>query len=118
VFYKDGTAIADATTMLARRDKDASTGFATLWVIDHPPNHRSAEASRGCTYRLLLHEVAANHGGFDPKTSSIISGLTDRHSGLRFRELEILRAAALPATSATSIAVARDLSYVRQHRLE
>src|SRR3977135_3130171 len=36
VFYKDGTAIADATTMLARRDKDAFDRICDhLLVIDH-----------------------------------------------------------------------------------
>src|ERR1700730_18228965 len=36
VFYKDGTAIADAATLLARRDKDAFDKICDhLMVIDH-----------------------------------------------------------------------------------
>ena len=36
VFYKDGTAIADAATMLAQRDKDAFDKFCDhLLVLDH-----------------------------------------------------------------------------------
>src|ERR1700694_1718728 len=66
VFYKDGTAIADAATLLAQRDKDAFDKICDhLLVID-----RAAKPSIGGkqpvvgTYRLLRQDVAENHGGF------------------------------------------------------
>jgi len=55
VFYKDGTAIADATTMLARRDKDAFDKICDhLLVIDHAakPSISGKQPVVG-TYRLL-----------------------------------------------------------------
>src|SRR6266852_345705 len=66
VFYKDGTAIADAATMLARRDKDAFDKICDhLLVIDHAakPSIGGRQPVVG-TYRLLRQEVAAKHSGF------------------------------------------------------
>src|SRR5258705_6302050 len=78
VFYKDGTAIADAATMLARRDKDAFDRICDhLLVIDHAakPSIGGKQPVVG-TYRLLRQEVAANHGGFYTEDEFDISGLT------------------------------------------
>src|SRR3982075_4104777 len=55
VFYKDGTAIADAATLLARRDKDAFDKICDhLLVIDHAakPTMGGKQPVVG-TYRLL-----------------------------------------------------------------
>ena len=66
VFYQDGTAIADAATLLARRDKDAFDKICDhLMVIDH-----AAKPSIGGklpvvgTYRLLRQDVAERNSGF------------------------------------------------------
>src|SRR4030081_988750 len=66
VFYKDGTAIAGATAMLARPDKEAfCKSFDHLLVIDHPPKPSiSGTQPVVGTYRLLRQDVAENHGGF------------------------------------------------------
>src|SRR6202166_825477 len=96
VFYKDGTAIADAATLLARRDKDAFDRICDhLLVIDH-----AAKPSIGGklpvvgTYRLLRQDVAENHGGFYTENEFDISGLIERHADLRF--LELGRSCVLP----------------------
>ena len=85
VFYKDGTAIADAATLFARRDKDAFDRICDhLLVIDHAakPSMSGKQPVVG-TYRLLRQDVAANHGGFYTENEFDISGLTERHPGLR-----------------------------------
>src|ERR1700730_15263793 len=96
VFYRDGTAIADAATLLARRDKDGFDRICDhLMVIDH-----AAKPSIGCrqpgvgTYRLLRHEVAERNSGFYTEDEFDIASLIDRHSGLRF--LELGRSCVLP----------------------
>ncbi len=96
VFYKDGTAIADAATLLARRDKDAFDKICDhLLVID-----RAAKPSIGGklpvvgTYRLLRQDVAESHGGFYTENEFDIAGLIERHSNLRF--LELGRSCVLP----------------------
>ena len=86
VFYKDGTAIADATTMLVRRDKDAFDKICDhLLVIDHAakPSISGNQPVVG-TYRLLRQDVAENHGGFYTEDEFDVAGLIDRHAGLRF----------------------------------
>jgi putative hemolysin len=121
VFYKNGTAIADATTMLARRDKDAFDRICDhLLVIDHAakPSIGGRQPVVG-TYRLLRQEVAANHGGFYTEDEFDISGLTDRHSGLRF--LELGRSCVLPRyrnKRTVELLWHGIWSYVRQHRLD
>jgi putative hemolysin len=96
VFYKDGTAIADAATLLARRDKDAFDRICDhLMVIDHAakPSMSGKQPVVG-TYRLLRQDVAESHGGFYSENEFDIAGLTDRHAGLRF--LELGRSCVLP----------------------
>jgi putative hemolysin len=73
VFYKDGTAIADAATLLARRDKDAFDKICDhLLVIDHAakPSIRGKQPVVG-TYRLLRQDVAETTAVSIPRTSSI-----------------------------------------------
>ncbi|MDO9060615.1 MAG: GNAT family N-acyltransferase, partial [Bradyrhizobium sp.] len=96
VFYRDGTAIADAATLLARRDKDGFDRICDhLMVIDHAakPSMRGRLPVVG-TYRLLRQEVAERNGGFYTENEFDISSLTDRHAGLRF--LELGRSCVLP----------------------
>src|SRR6266704_1631359 len=71
VFYKDGTAIADATTMLARRDKDAFDRICDhLLVIDRRKAARgrhlspAAPGGGGKSWRLL-HRRRVRHIGPD-----------------------------------------------------
>jgi L-ornithine Nalpha-acyltransferase len=121
VFYKDGTAIADAATLLAQRDKDAFDRICDhLLVIDH-----AAKSSIGGrqpvvgTYRLLRQDVAARHGGFYSENEFDIAGLLDRHAGLNF--LELGRSCVLPAyrTKRTVELLWHGIwSYVRQHRCD
>jgi len=96
VFYKDGTAIADAATMLARRDKDAFDKICDhLLVIDHDakPTLDGRHKVVG-TYRLLRHELAARHGGFYTENEFDLAPIMERHAGLRF--LELGRSCVLP----------------------
>ena len=96
VFYQDGTAIADAATMLARRDKDAFDRICDhLLVIDHAakPSMRGRQPVVG-TYRLLRQDVAESNGGFYTENEFDIASLIDRHAGLRF--LELGRSCVLP----------------------
>jgi putative hemolysin len=121
VFYKDGTAIADAATLLARRDKDSFDKICDhLMVIDHAarPSLRGRQPVVG-TYRLLRQEVAMNHGGFYTEDEFDISGLVERHASLRF--LELGRSCVLPRyrTKRTVELLWHGIwSYVRQHRLD
>ena len=100
VFYRDGNAIADAGTMLARRDKDSFDRICDhVLVIDHAaPNPMKAGLRRKPpvvgTYRLLPQEAALLHGGFYTESEFDIAGLIERHSTLRF--LELGRSCVLP----------------------
>jgi putative hemolysin len=121
VFYKDGTAIADAATLLARRDKDSFDKICDhLMVIDHAakPSLSGKQPVVG-TYRLLRQEVAMNHGGFYTEDEFDISGLIERHASLRF--LELGRSCVLPRyrTKRTVELLWHGIwGYVRQHRLD
>ena len=121
VFYRDGTAIADAATLLARRDKDGFDRICDhLMVIDHAakPSMRGRLPVVG-TYRLLRQEVAERNGGFYTENEFDISSLTDRHAGLRF--LELGRSCVLPRyrTKRTVELLWQGIwTYVCQHRLD
>lgn len=121
VFYKDGTAIADATTLFARRDKDAFDRICDhLLVIDHAakPSLRGKQPVVG-TYRLLRQEVAMSNSGFYTDDEFDISSLTDRHPDLRF--LELGRSCVLPPyrnKRTVELLWHGIWSYVRQHHLD
>lgn len=121
VFYRDGTAIADAATLLARRDKDGFDRICDhLMVIDHAakPSMRGKLPVVG-TYRLLRQEVAERNRGFYTENEFDISSLTERHAGLRF--LELGRSCVLPRyrTKRTVELLWHGIwAYVRQHRLD
>jgi putative hemolysin len=121
VFYKDGTAIADAATLLARRDKDAFDKICDhLMVIDHAakPSLSGKQPVVG-TYRLLKHETAIKHGGFYTESEFDLSGMIERHAGLRF--LELGRSCVLPRyrnKRTVELLWQGIWSYVRQNRFD
>ena len=89
-------AIADAATMLARRDKDAFDKVCDhLMVIDHAakPSLSGKQPVVG-TYRLLRQDVAEASGGFYSEDEFDIASLIERHASLRF--LELGRSCVLP----------------------
>ena len=122
VFYQDGTAIADAATLLARRDKDAFDR-----ICDHLHGDRSCRQAldrRQAAGGRHLPPAAPGRGGaawrlLQPRTSSTSAGLIDRHSDLRF--LELGRSCVLPRyrTRRTVELLWHGIwTYVRQHRLD
>lgn len=121
VFYKDGTAIADAPTMLARRDKDAFDKICDhILVLDHAakPTLSGKQPVVG-TYRLLRQDVAESHGGFYTDDEFDVSSLIECHSGLRF--LELGRSCVLPPyrTKRTVELLWHGVwTYVRRHRMD
>ena len=121
VFYKDGTAIAGAATLFARRDKDAFDRICDhLLVIDHAakPSISGKQPVVG-TYRLLRQDVAANHGGFYTENEFDIAGLTERHADLSF--LELGRSCVLPRyrnKRTVELLWHGIWSYVRRHRFD
>lgn len=121
VFYKDGSAIADAPTMLAQRDKDAFDKICDhLLVIDHAAKPAlSGKQPVVGTYRLLRQDVAERHGGFYTNDEFDISGLMKRQSGLKF--LELGRSCVLPPyrTKRTVELLWHGVwTYVRRHNLD
>jgi putative hemolysin len=121
VFYRDGTAIADAATLFARRDKDAFDKICDhLLVIDHAakPSMSGKQPVVG-TYRLLRQDIAENHGGFYTENEFDIAGLIERHADLSF--LELGRSCVLPPyrnKRTVELLWHGIWSYVRRHRLD
>jgi putative hemolysin len=121
VFYKDGDAIADARTLLARRDKDAYDRICDhLLVIDHDAKPtRSGKQRVVGTYRLLRQDIAEHHDGFYTENEFDISGLTARHRDLRFVELGRSCVSPPYRNKRTLELLWQGIwSYVRQHRLD
>ncbi|MBB1089975.1 GNAT family N-acetyltransferase [Rhodopseudomonas pseudopalustris] len=121
VFYQNGTAIADAATLLARRDKDAFDRICDhLLVVDHAakPSLSGKQPVVG-TYRLLRQEIADRHGGFYTDSEFNIGGMIARHPELRF--LELGRSCVLPPyrnKRTVELLWHGIWSYVRQHRVD
>lgn len=120
VFYQDGDAIADARTLLARRDKDAYDKICDhLLVIDHAKPTRSGKQRVVGTYRLLRQDIAEHHDGFYTESEFDISGLTARHRDLRFVELGRSCVSPPYRNKRTVELLWQGIwSYVRQHRLD
>ncbi|MDC7784164.1 GNAT family N-acetyltransferase [Rhodoplanes sp. TEM] len=94
VFYQEMSAVADATTMIARRDVDPYDALCDhLLVLDHAKPTRQGPAVVG-TYRLLRQEIAERRGGFYTAGEFDIAPLIARHRGLKF--LELGRSCVLP----------------------
>jgi putative hemolysin len=90
VFYKEGAALADAATKLARRDVDAFDPLCDhLLVVDHAAQIRRLRKTPVVvgTYRLLRQEVAEPYGGFYSESEFDIRALLERHQNLKFLEL-------------------------------
>ncbi len=93
VFYKEGSAIANAAKLLVRRDLDGFDAICDhLLVVDCAASRRKPTVVG--TYRLLRQDVAQKHGGFYSAGEFDIGGLLARHSGLKF--LELGRSCVLP----------------------
>jgi putative hemolysin len=98
VFYEEMSAIADALTLVSRRDADAFDPICDhVLVLDHGaparPFRRRKPDVVG-TYRLLRQSVADRHGGFYSAGEFDLQPLLDRHAGLAF--LELGRSCVLP----------------------
>jgi L-ornithine Nalpha-acyltransferase len=94
VFYKQGTAVASAFKLLARRDVDGFDGICDhLLVVDRAANGQKPAVVG--TYRLLRQDVAERNGGFYSAGEFDIGGLLARHRGLQF--LELGRSCVLPS---------------------
>lgn len=121
VFYRDGSAIADAATLLTRRDKDEFDKLCDhLIVIDHAakPSMSGKQPVVG-TYRLLRQEIAEAHDGFYSESEFDMPELIERHPDLRF--LELGRSCVLPPyrTKRTMELLWHGIwRYVRQHRID
>jgi len=98
VFYQEMSAVADAPTIIARRDVDPFDPICDhLLVIDHEAAPRGALRKPAVvgTYRLLRQDMAERHDGFYTASEFDIGPMIARHSGLRF--LELGRSCVLPA---------------------
>lgn len=92
VFYEEMSAIADASTLASRRDRDAFDAICDhLLVIDHSALKRNKlgrlKPEIVGTYRLLRQEVAEANGGFYTASEYNIQSLVDANPGKRFLEL-------------------------------
>ncbi|MGZ3409875.1 MAG: l-ornithine N(alpha)-acyltransferase [Xanthobacteraceae bacterium] len=88
VFYKEMSASADATAMLAQRDIDTFDAYCDhLLVLDHDSRTRTGKAAIVGTYRLLRQDIAERRNGFYTAGEFDIAGLMARHQSLRFLEL-------------------------------
>lgn len=98
VFYKEKSAVADAPTLLARRDIDPYDAICDhLLVLDHaaPRQGPAGKPAVVGTYRLLRQDMAERHHGFYSATEFDIDSLVARHRNYRF--LELGRSCVLPS---------------------
>ncbi|SHM88596.1 ornithine-acyl[acyl carrier protein] N-acyltransferase [Roseibium suaedae] len=92
VFYEEMSAIADASTLASRRDRDPFDAICDhLLVIDHSSLKRNKlgilKPEIVGTYRLLRQDMAEAHGGFYTSAEYNIQALIDANPGKRFLEL-------------------------------
>jgi L-ornithine Nalpha-acyltransferase len=121
IFYGHGRAVGNLATRLTRRDKDYFDEICDhLMVVDRSRWQWTAgRPSVIGTYRLLRQDVAEKHGDFYSAREFDISGLLQRHAGLRF--LELGRSCVLPAyrsRRAIELLWHGVWSYVREHRID
>lgn len=121
VFYQERSALADAKTLLARRDVDAFDAICDhLLVIDHAPQGRHIRKTKVVgTYRMLRQDVARRHGGFYSAGEFEIGTLLKRHPQLNF--LEVGRSCVLsPYRNKRTIELlwAGLADYVLRHKLD
>ncbi len=85
VFYNEMSAIADAMTLITRRDKDDYDRICDhLLVMDHDG---AATPQVVATYRLLRQEIAESNGGFYTAQEYDLDPLLRKNPDLRFMEL-------------------------------
>lgn len=98
VFYEEMSAIADALTLVSRRDADAFDAICDhVLVLDHAAPARAFRRRKPevvGTYRLLRQAVADRHAGFYSAGEFDLQPLLDRHRSLDF--LELGRSCVLP----------------------
>jgi putative hemolysin len=98
VFYEEMSAIADAMTLVSRRDADAFDAICDhVLVLDHAAPARAFRRRKPevvGTYRLLRQAVADRHAGFYSAGEFDLQPLLDRHRDLDF--LELGRSCVLP----------------------
>jgi len=120
VFYREMSAIPDATTMLARRDIDPFDAVCEhLLVVDHAASGATRKPAVVGTYRLLRQDMAERHAGFYSAGEFDIGALLGRHRGLKF--LELGRSCVLPPyrnKRTVELLWHGIWSYVLQHRLD
>jgi L-ornithine Nalpha-acyltransferase len=118
IFYREGTAVANAAKFLARRDLDAFDAVCDhLLVVDRAAGRRKPTVVG--TYRLLRQDVAQKYDGFYSAGEFDVGGLLARHSGLKF--LELGRSCVLPhyRNKRTVELLWHGIwTYVLQHRLD
>jgi len=120
IFYGHGRAIGNLATLLTRRDKDHFDRICDhLMIVDSTRRQWAGGSLIIGTYRLLRQDVAEKHGGFYSAREFDISGMLQRHAGLRF--LELGRSCVLPAyrsKRAIKLLWRGVWSYVREHRID
>jgi L-ornithine Nalpha-acyltransferase len=120
VFYKEMSAIPDATALLARRDIDPFDAVCDhLLVVDHAKPNRAGRPSVVGTYRLLRQDMAERHAGFYSSGEFDVGGLLTRHRDLKF--LELGRSCVLPPyrnKRTVELLWHGIWAYVLQHRLD
>lgn len=92
VFYEEMAAVADARTLMTRRDSDEYDPICDhILVVDHDTVEARAFGRRSPrivgTYRLLRQDTAERAGGFYTSGEYDLQPLLDRKRGLRFLEL-------------------------------
>lgn len=120
VFYKEMSAVPDATALLARRDIDPYDAMCDhLLVVDHAAPNKVGKPSVVGTYRLLRQDRAERHAGFYSAGEFNIGALVARHRELKF--LELGRSCVLPPyrnKRTVELLWHGIWSYVLQHRLD
>jgi putative hemolysin len=120
VFYQEMSAIADATTLIARRDVDPFDAICDhLFVIDHAAKARKHKPKVVGTYRLLRQDVAERHGGFYSASEFDVGALIAQHGDKKFVELG--RSCVLPPyrnKRTVELLWHGIWAYVLQHRLD
>lgn len=124
VFYEEMSAIADARTLLTRRDADAFDAICDhILVLDHAaPEARPFGKTRPRivgTYRVLRRSVAEAAGGFYSAGEYDLQPLLDRKPDLEF--LELGRSCVLPAwrgKRTLELLWQGIWAYVQRHRID
>lgn len=124
VFYEEMSAIADAWTMMSRRDADRFDAICDHILVldhDHPeikPFGKTRPRIVG-TYRVLRRSVAERHDGFYSAGEYDLQPLLDARPGLEF--LELGRSCVLPAwrgKRTLELLWQGIWAYVQRHRID